>query len=194
MHITTPHTYVHTTPHHEAKLVSVISVATHTSRVYKLNIEYCYPIYVLRTYCTRTKVCVWFACARQPKWEERQGKRCVILSLCRGGWYFGIVSYFQYVHITKRLTLSTLGSRNIEKNDLSWQRSLLCVFVCLLLIKVSHVSWIRIKLIRQVNIQRQEYIREVLEGIESIWMYSHVLGDSRSWSDREEQRTLNIYL
>ena len=92
----------------------------------------------------------------------------MIRTLYRGGWYFGVDSYFQYLHITKRLTLSNLESRNIEKNDSAWQRSLLRVFVCLLLIKVSHVPCIWIKWIRHMNIQRQEYIRGVPEVIECI--------------------------
>ena len=43
-----------------------------------------------------------------------------------GEQYFGIVSYFQYLHI--------LGSKDIEKNSV-WQRSLLHVSECPVLIK-----------------------------------------------------------
>ena len=51
-----------------------------------------------------------------PSERKWQGKRCVICTLYRGGWYFGIVSYFQYLHNTKWLTMNNLASRNTEKN------------------------------------------------------------------------------
>ena len=67
--------------------------------------------------------------------------------------------------------MSNVTSRNTENIDSAQQRSLLRVSVCPLLIKsaVFHTHMqIRIKWIRQVNIQRQEYIREVPKVIECI--------------------------
>ena len=95
----------------------------------------------------------------ETKW---QGKRCVIRTLYWGEQYFGIVSYFQYLHI--------LGSKDIGKNS-AWQRSLLHVSECPVLIKSAMFftcAQTQIKWIRQVNTQRQQYIREVLVVIECI--------------------------
>ena len=58
--------------------------------------------------CARQMYSTSVASPSERKW---QGKRCVIRTLYRGGWYFGIVSYFQYLHNTKKLNMS----RDIEK-------------------------------------------------------------------------------
>ena len=89
--------------------------------------------------CVRACVCVCDLCVVDrciaQVWPAQvrgsgSGKRCVIRTLYRGERYFGIISYFQYLHNTKWLTMSNVTSRDTEKIDSAQQRILLRVSVC----------------------------------------------------------------